>query len=312
MASADDACVRSPTHDHHTHHTHDTHHAHHDSVTIHPPSVLGHVKDAFFRALNWAATGSGDEFTRTHCLYACEDTLEATSLHMRQSLPSVPAGFIRLVCVSDTHGLHRDVGTLPACDLFVHAGDIMMKGRHFSPHLCQRFYADFNDWLGAIPASKRVVIAGNHDKFLETLGVDQARKLMHHADYLENSGTTLGAIRIYGSPASRGRSRNRAFQRAGSEPEAGETTPGPLATEPLDILVTHGPCKGLCESLKPRVHIWGHVHEDHGVKAKPHTQGVGTTLSICACTLDGRYAPTQVPIVFDMRARPPEFAIGST
>jgi hypothetical protein len=48
----------------------------------------------------------------------------------RTALPPKAAhGVVRIVVVSDTHSRHRDLGVLPAGDLFVHCGDVLMSGR---------------------------------------------------------------------------------------------------------------------------------------------------------------------------------------
>jgi hypothetical protein len=37
---------------------------------------------------------------------------------------------MRIVVVSGTHGLHDQIGSLPAGEVFVHAGDFMNSGLH--------------------------------------------------------------------------------------------------------------------------------------------------------------------------------------
>ena len=67
---------------------------------------------------------------------------------------------MKLVCISDTHREYSKV-KVPNGDVFIHAGDIDIWG-----------YANeltvFNEWLGSLPHKYKIVIAGNHDKLLET------------------------------------------------------------------------------------------------------------------------------------------------
>jgi hypothetical protein len=63
---------------------------------------------------------------------------------------------VRIVCISDTHELHRDFA-LPDGDLLIHAGDFT-----FWNHAAK--IQDFNDWLGELPHRHKVVIPGNHDR----------------------------------------------------------------------------------------------------------------------------------------------------
>lgn len=79
-----------------------------------------------------------------------------------------------------------------------------------------------------------------------------------------------------------------------------------------DILITHGPPLGygdLCEGghragcydllniiqkkIRPKYHIFGHIHEDYGMT----TDGVTTFVNASTC--DFRYRPIQPAIVFD-------------
>ena len=51
---------------------------------------------------------------------------------------------LRVVCISDTHELHREL-QVPSGDLLIHAGDFTFFGRG------TRAIIDFNDWLGNQP-----------------------------------------------------------------------------------------------------------------------------------------------------------------
>jgi hypothetical protein len=67
---------------------------------------------------------------------------------------------IRVVCFSDTHGLHRLVD-LPDGDVLVCCGDITMRGEHDVMH-------DFNAWIGEQNFAYKLVVPGNHDLLLDT------------------------------------------------------------------------------------------------------------------------------------------------
>ena len=91
----------------------------------------------------------------------------------------------RIVCIGDTHGLHRKV-TVPERDLLIHAGDSMREGVSLEE------IADFNDWLGGQPHPHKIVVGGNHDLLFEK-APDKARAHVTNAVYLETSGVVLGA-----------------------------------------------------------------------------------------------------------------------
>jgi Icc-related predicted phosphoesterase len=90
-------------------------------------------------------------------------------------------------------------------------------------------------------------------------------------------------------------------------------TQNQINNQPIDILITHGPPLGrndLCRStyrvgclrllekvqqeIKPRIHIFGHIHEDAGCSFD------GQTLFVNASSLSLRYQPTQPCIVIDL------------
>src|SRR3954462_13029175 len=69
---------------------------------------------------------------------------------------------MRLVLISDTHGLHDRVPKLPQGDILVHAGDFMNAGYDL------REVVSFNRWLGEQPFAHRIVCGGNHDRLSRT------------------------------------------------------------------------------------------------------------------------------------------------
>jgi predicted phosphodiesterase len=70
---------------------------------------------------------------------------------------------MRLVAISDTHGLHDRIGSLPEGDILVHAGDFMNSGFDLKEIM------SFNRWLRKQPFKQRVVCAGNHDRYFQNM-----------------------------------------------------------------------------------------------------------------------------------------------
>ena len=68
---------------------------------------------------------------------------------------------MRIVLISDTHGLHHGIEDFPAGDVLVHAGDFMNSG--YDP----KDVLSFNRWLGEQPFKHRLVCAGNHDRYFQ-------------------------------------------------------------------------------------------------------------------------------------------------
>jgi predicted phosphohydrolase len=166
--------------------------------------------------------------------------------------------------------------------------------------------AEAADWLRSLPHPHKVIIAGNHDFCLER-EARLARPLLDGLIYLQDEGTTVEGLHIYGSPWQPW-FHDWAFNLRRGEPLRRVWESIPAATQ---VLVTHGPPHGILdktfdnrhvgceelsrriESVAPRLHVFGHIHEAYG------QQRVGDTLYLNASACDLRYRPIQPPRVVD-------------
>lgn len=211
-------------------------------------------------------------------------------LGLPQNATAATSPKIKVVCISDTHCLNPEV---PAGDLLLHAGDMTNKGTF------DEIQALLN-WINTLPHKHKVVIAGNHDEFLDTAFVEARpeSKMGPHDDtpgrtradldwgdivYLENSATTITfesaeskrALKVFGSPLTPliPGDPTWAFQYdpAERDPWAG------LIPDDADIVLTHGPpkshldlnrgCAHLLREVwraRPPLMMWGHWHAAHG------------------------------------------------
>jgi len=210
---------------------------------------------------------------------------------------------MRLVCIADTHGMHRDMPPIPNGDVLIHAGDCLGAGSLDE-------LEEFDQWLGSLPHRHKILIAGNHDwAFEET--PEAARLMVRNAHYLEDSGIEIEGVRFWGSPWTP-RFRDWAFNLTRGEPLAKRWAQIPEAT---DVLITHGPpwgildeaganfdiqmvgCHDLLErlaSLSVKAHVFGHIHECYGTRERDGIQFIN------ASTCDERYRPTNRPIMVDL------------
>jgi predicted phosphohydrolase len=178
---------------------------------------------------------------------------------------------MRIVAVADTHLSHDDL-EMPPGDLLVHAGDLCRGGSLSELARAAR-------WLHALPYAHKIVIAGNHD-WAFSLSPHEARALLGEGIvYLEDSEATVGGLRFWGSPW-QPTFANWAFNLPRGAPLAEKWAAIPTG---IDVLITHGPPAGigdLCASgghegcadlrarigqVRPRLHLFGHIHEDGGV-----------------------------------------------
>ncbi len=209
---------------------------------------------------------------------------------------------MRIVCISDTHGMHDQVA-VPDGDVLIHAGDLSSRG-------AEREIAAFGRWFAAQPHAYKIVIAGNHDFLFESDG-ERARALVEApgVTYLQDSGVEIEGVRFWGSPWQPW-FYDWAFnlQRG---PELERVWAGIPAS--AQVLITHGPPLGIldevarngesvgCEALLDRLgaldvglHVFGHIHEAYGV----HESADGR-ISVNASIATLRYEPTQAPVIVD-------------
>ncbi len=220
---------------------------------------------------------------------------------------------VRLVFISDTHEQHEAV-RVPECDVLVHCGDITGIG---DLDALRRF----SEWCAKLRDDRRfkeiVAIAGNHDCSLDLACRIGPRDVRDEAlamfsnygiDYLEDEARTIAGLSFYGSPWT-----PRFFDWAFSiDDEAQDEEIFSRIPDRLDVLVTHGPPREILdaaydgrhtgskalrhaiERVRPRVHAFGHIHEQYGRLE----QGGTTFVNASTCTL--HYTPTNPPLVLDL------------
>jgi predicted phosphohydrolase len=205
---------------------------------------------------------------------------------------------MRVVCLSDTHGRHGEI-VVPDGDLLVVAGDVSGRGRR---HEIEAFDA----WLGKLPHPHKVLISGNHDFGFER--DREARSWVRNAIYLQDELVEVAGLRVYGSP-----------WQPWFYDWAFNLHRGPAIREKwdlippdVDVLLTHGPPRGIldvtdagepvgCDDLldavrrvRPRLHVFGHIHEGYG---RVDRDG---TIFVNASNCDVGYRAVNPPIVVDL------------
>jgi Icc-related predicted phosphoesterase len=191
----------------------------------------------------------------------------------------------RIHAISDLHG---QIPYLPGGDLLIVAGDLTMSGEKWETKM-------FASWLDNLSNyQEKVVIGGNHDRYLT-----HKNNPFKKAHYLLNSSITLFGYKIWGSPYTPSFGNWFFMKNRGQQmKEIWDQIP-----EDTDILVTHGPPYGIldqnrndipcgCEELRravdrirPKYHVFGHIHEEYG-----QTEKNGTTFINCSY-MDQDYEP---------------------
>lgn len=199
---------------------------------------------------------------------------------------------MKIVALSDTHMGHRDV-KLPDGDILIHAGDATFLGT-------KQEIREFNAWLGDLPFKHKIFVAGNHDRMFQVERT-LAQEMLTNAIYLQDSMVEIEGLKIYGSPWQPAYN-NWAFNVWTDEELARIWANIPPAT---DILVTHCPPAGIldgglgCRNLrarlevvKPKLHLFGHIHRGHGRMDFP--DGISANVSIMDENYDLKFRPTEI------------------
>lgn len=175
---------------------------------------------------------------------------------------------MRLIHLSDTHGLHEQLPDLPEADIVAHTGDITENGTIEEAE-------GFMEWFCSLPYRHKIFIAGNHDMCLYGANIEGLPDNVH---YLCNEAVTIDGIKFYGVPM---------FLQddlEGNFPDLYSRIP-----DDTDVLLTHQAPLGILDEqdginfgdyylykrvidVKPKYHLFGHIH--HTEKTRMTFRGV--------------------------------------
>lgn len=203
-------------------------------------------------------------------------------------------------CTADLHGHYPK---LEGGDLLIVAGDLTASDK-LKEH--NRIF----DWLHKQQYTKKVIVAGNHDNFLQ-------RNPRFYSEtgieYLCNSQTNFEDLKIYGSPWTKtfkGMNTDCKAFTVDTEDELQEKFS--MIPEDIDILITHSPPYGILDAVpkgiyvkhvgsmslrnsifrvKPKVNIFGHIHECGGKMID-----LQLTKCVNASHVNERYEPVNKPV----------------
>lgn len=207
---------------------------------------------------------------------------------------------MRIAFISDSHGLHKNL-ELPDGDMIVFAGD--MSGRGTLDEI-----QPFLNWFSELNYEYKIITSGNHDFLFEKEPVLAKSIIPENIIYLEDSGIEISGLKIWGSPITPW-FHNWAFnkQRGSEIKKHWDRIP-----DDIDILITHGPPYGILDKtvsgknvgcidllnrvneLKPKIHVFGHIHEDYGVVKQNETTFIN------ASVLNYKYEISNDPILIDV------------
>lgn len=174
--------------------------------------------------------------------------------------------------------------------MVVHSGDFCMGGN-------EKEAIDFLNWFCDLPYRHKIFICGNHDDCLFGANIGGLDENVH---YLCNSDVTIDNVKIYGIPMfmddciSGHQAQNYAD-----------------ISNDIDVLVTHNPPFGIFDfdngiyygskellqrvsDIKPKVHLFGHIHDNYGMIHSQHTVFSNASL------VDNDYRLTNKPVIIEL------------
>ena len=217
---------------------------------------------------------------------------------------------MKIVAISDTHGYHKGL-RVPDGDMLIHAGDFSMRAKEGD-------VTEFAEWFKKLPHKHKIIVPGNHDCYCDGNKL-LSRDIFSPVIYLDHEQTEVGGYKIFGSP----------YSACIYEPSPWSFDYVPDSDRSkrlweqipygMDILITHGPPKGILDKVRssrhgedpnvgdvnlllavrnkiPRVHIFGHIHEGYGV----YESSVWTTKFYNVCICDVNYQPTNPITIFEL------------
>lgn len=190
---------------------------------------------------------------------------------------------MKIVCISDTHNKHRLL-EIPKGDVLIHAGD-------FSEGGTKREIADFFDWFSSMSHPHKICVAGNHDFFLDGISLKILNELLpSNVHYLMEKGIYIQGLFFWGSPFSPISSSWAFSQKKKILKHSWDKIP-----DKTDVLITHTPPFAILDEdnfgkplgdspllkrineVKPKLHIFGHLHDNYGIVKSKRTTFVNAT-----------------------------------
>lgn len=159
---------------------------------------------------------------------------------------------MKILHLSDTHGLHHKINGLPEADVIIHSGDISHNGTESE-------VLDFLNWYIELPYKHKIFITGNHDLCLwDAEGIED---LPSNVYFLQDNSIEIDGIHFFG---------------------LGYNHFETLVPDDTDIVITHeppvmildksaethwgnAPLRNRILEIKPRYHLFGHAHDGFGI-----------------------------------------------
>ena len=133
---------------------------------------------------------------------------------------------MRILHLSDTHGLHHKIKDMPKADVIVHSGDISNNGT-------EEEVLDFLNWFIELPYPHKIFVTGNHDLCLWS--AEDIEDLPDNLHFLQDKSVAIDGVTFFGLAYNHG------------------------------IHWGNAPLRNRILLAKPRYHLFGHAHNGYGI-----------------------------------------------
>ena len=179
--------------------------------------------------------------------------------------------------ISDTHTYHNLLEVPTDIDMVIFSGDCSNPR---DPYNNEPEVRGFIDWYSSLKIPVKIFVAGNHDTSIEKRLVIKDDFTKHGIIYLENESITIDGIKIFGSPFTPTFGYGWAFNKDRTKLDRIWRN---IIDEDVDIVVTHGPPKGILDlsldrvgnlercgdksllnrvmEVNPKLCLFGHIHD---------------------------------------------------
>ena len=141
---------------------------------------------------------------------------------------------MKILHLSDTHGLHHRIKDMPGADVIVHSGDISNNGTED--------------------------VTGNHDLCLwDAEGIEELPDNIH---FLQDKGVEIDGVKFFGIAYN----HSEAFIPDGTDVVVTHEPPVMILDQSISIHWGNAPLRNRVMDVKPRYHLFGHAHQDYGVE----------------------------------------------
>jgi len=219
---------------------------------------------------------------------------------------------MKVLIISDTHGIHGQLTDkhLDGVDCVIHAGD---ASNYRAAYMNESEMRNFLSWFESIKVKTKIYVPGNHDSSIEEGLVtkenfnDLGIVLLNHEHFVLTS--ELKSYNLFGSPYTPTFGNWSFMKNRHKLEQVWKSIP-----EDTNILITHGPPKGILDlskdrdgklefcgdksllnrvlEIKPDYHIFGHIHNFEDIKnsGEMKISNLNTRFINASCVTDRKFS----------------------